>query len=146
MLGKNNKTNFEVFGEMVYRSYWLGEIFLDAFHETVEIIVRAKKDGPLASQFDAMHKFLATQDHIKQLATQQMFELHQQCGFKLDFHHDEKIWDVLTLIQIEVSDDQYYENDKDIAILIVFSSKLEQNFLPVIETKQGLFHEVLSGT
>lgn len=146
MLGKNNKTNFEVFGEMVYRSYWLGEIFLDTFHETVEIIVRAKKDGPLASQFDAMRNFLAAQHQIKQLATQHMVELHQQCGFKLDFHDDEKIWDVLTPIQIEISDDQYYEYDRDIAILIVFSSKLEQDFLPAIETKQGLFREVLSGT
>lgn len=146
MFGQNNKSNFEVFGKMVYRSYWKGEIFLDAFNEIVELIVRANKEGPLASQFDAMRNFLAAQHRIKQLATQQMFELHQQCGFKLDSHNDDKIWELLTPIQLEVSDDQYYENDTDIAILILFSSKLEQDFLPAIETKQGLFHQVLSGT
>ena len=77
-----------------------------------------------------------------------MFELHLECDFSIDIENHEKIWELLTPIQLEVSAEGYLksEKDKSIAILILFSSKLEQDFLPAIETKQGLFHQVLSGT
>ena len=61
VFSQKNEIDFPVFGCMRYRSYWLGKIYLNIFSDLVEVevIVRAKQDGPSQKQIEAMSIFLS---------------------------------------------------------------------------------------
>lgn len=76
-----------------------------------------------------------------------MAELHRQSGLcspAMDAGDDE-VWSLLRPEEIEVSDDRYFRDGR-IAIALIFGSTLEPDFAPAIETANGDFRQVLSGT
>lgn len=56
-----------------------------------------------------------------------------------------RIWDFLRPEFIEVCDSSYYKDGR-IFIAIAFASTQAPDFLPAIETADGAFVQVLSGT
>ena len=144
VFGQNKKVDFPVFGEMKYRaSYWLGQIRLDTFSTEVEIILRAKKDGPTSAQIRAMTDFLANQHTIKTQAISDMLALFKECGVQLK---EDELWKDLEAAQIELTDENYDVDTHDISILVIFSSQSIPEFCPAIEIVNGHFAGVLSGT
>ena len=66
--------NFPVFGDMQYKSYWIGEMEIPAFSAQAEVIVRAKKEGITQAQIQAMQDFLVHQQKIQQQAVNELVE------------------------------------------------------------------------
>jgi hypothetical protein len=138
-----NIQEFPVFGTMKYLSYWLGQLDVEVFSTQVEVIVRAKKDGILPTQTQAMTRFLENQLSIKQTALIDMEELFREAGIQLS---QNQIWDDLNLEQIEVTDEQYDFASNKISIFLIFSSQSLSDFCPAIEVIDGHFSQVFSGT
>lgn len=144
VFGQNKNVDFPVFGEMKYHAaYWSGQIRLDSFSTDVEVIVRAKKDGPTDTQIKAMTDFLANQYTIKTQAIPCMLALFRESGFQL---RDDKLWKDLEVAQIEVTDENYDVDTHHISILVIFSSQSMPEFCPAIEIVNGYFVGALSGT
>jgi hypothetical protein len=76
-----------------------------------------------------------------------MTALHRSSRLLPDEQHvpASDIWRLLQPEQIEVSSTSYYGDGK-IAILMIFGSTLVRDFAPAIETADGQFVQVLSGT
>ena len=128
------------FGRIEYfGSYWKGAVQLGVFGKRFDLIVRAGRDGPSAAQVAAMSQLVS--DAVPMLA------IHRDApGFPGDGSAaGELIWDLLQPEQIGVLDVSYY-GDGRIAILITFGSSLHPDFAPAIETADGHFVQVLSGT
>jgi len=120
---------------------------LTCFDEPFDLIVRGSVDGPLPGQIDAVRRILSDADGLKVQATTPMVEMFADCDLPtpaLGMPHD-RIWALLSPAFIEVADESYY-SDGRIAVLIAFQSLQEPSFVPAIETANGRFEEVLSGT
>ncbi len=145
IFGKNNIRDFPSFGSMKYQGYWEGNLYLEAFSEDVEVIVRAKREGISEHQVLAMSKFLQNLQLIKENASQYLIELYHESSFEKSFDIRD-IWHDLKPNQIEVTDESYDVITKKISILLIFSSKYCVAFYPAIEVIDGQFYQVLSGT
>ena len=136
------------FGRIEYFSaYWRGSLRLSAFENEFDLIVRARRDGPSAAQIAALAHLAANAAAIKETAAEPMIDVHRQSGLLADDLVDapRRIWDLLEPEQIEVADESYY-GDGRIAILMIFGSRLDEDFAPAIETADGTFADALSGT
>ena len=142
MFGQHTQ-NFPVFGDMQYKSYWIGEMEIPAFSAQAEVIVRAKKEGITQAQIQAMQDFLVHQQKIQQQAVNELVELMQEGGLEVSA---ENLWQDLQLEQIEVTDEHYDAETQAISILLLFSSEQCEDFCPAIEVINGQLHQVLSGT
>lgn len=139
---------YPAFGTLRYGSaYWEGTIQLEPFAGSFPVIVRAKRDGPSASQIVAMSRVVSEASSIKASASAGMVEVHEQSELlPSDLGpHSEAIWKYLSPSQIEVCDETYY-GDGRIAVLLIFEASGQPDFAPAIETADGTFVEVLSGT
>ncbi len=143
MLFGQTTQEFPIFGQMKYKSYWMGAIEISAFATNVEVIVRAKKQGPSQAQIQAMTDFLPSQNEIKHASITAFLQLYANADVEMDEH---QLWQDLQLEQIEVTDEQYDQNTHNISVLMIFSSKLFADFCPAIEVIHGEFIQVLSGT
>ena len=139
---------YPTFGTLRYGSaYWEGTIHLEPFGGSFPIIVRAKREGPSASQVAAMSRVVSEAASIKALASAGMVEVHEESELLPSGvgPHPETIWQHLAPSQIEVCDETYY-GDGRIAVLLIFEASEQPDFAPAIETADGTFVEVLSGT
>ena len=130
-----------------FSKIWNGTLILPCFGKPFDILVRGTADGPLSRQALAMQRIVAEADEIKGRATVPMRNLYEEVGLlPASFGNDsDRIWDFLEPSFIEVSDESYYEDGR-IAVTIAFQSLHEPEFVPAIETADGEFVEVLSGT
>ena len=143
---QQNIKEFPVLGKMQYRGYWAGQIYLEAFDCDIDVAVSAKKEeGVQPEQIQAMAEFLAHVAQIKHLATQPMFDLYATGAFEIDLENFD-VWQDLTVMQVDVSDDTYHVKTGKISIFLIFSSQLEEDFCPAIEVREGKFFQVLSVT
>ena len=136
------------FGRLQYGAeYWRGSTTLSSFEQPFALIVRAGRIGPSPQQIAAMTSLMTNAAAIKRQATEPMAELHRESGLpfpEMDAGND-KVWSILQPEEIEVSDDFYYRDGR-IAALLIFGSKLEPDFAPAIETANGDFKQILSGS
>lgn len=140
--------NDPVFGQIIYfSSYWKGQLTLSAFDQPFSLIIRASREGPTPAQRHAMQQIIAEATTLRQLATTPMLEMHQECGILPPdaCAVEQPVWCYLQPEQIDVTDDQYYQDNR-IAILLIFISNQNEDFAPAIETADGQFISVLSGT
>lgn len=140
--------NHPIFGAMQYGSaYWESMVDLQAFGGPFSLIVRAKREGPSDAQATAMSRLISNAASIRGLASREMIAEHEECGLlprNLESGAD-SIWQHLSPSQVEVSDESYY-GDGRIAVIIIFESAQHMDFAPAIETADGHFVQVLSGT
>ena len=120
IFGQNNTQEFPVFGKMQYRGTWSGQIYLDAFDCTIDVVVNAnKKEGIQPEQSQAMAKFLSNLTEIKNLATQPMLDLYAEGAFEIDLAHFD-VWQDLAVMQIDVSNETYNVQTGKISIFLIF--------------------------
>lgn len=138
---------FPEFGKLEFTTHWRGHIALAFDERPFEVLVRAKRGGPSANQIAAMKVLTTNALQIRAQATPYMATLHRSAWFfpTQTLASDDQIWDHLIPNQIEVSDESYY-GDGRIASLIIFGLKSHQDYGPAIETADGSFVQVLSGT
>ena len=134
-----------------FSKIWKGSLILPCFIKPFEVLVRGTADGPLPRQVAAMQHIVTEADDIKRLATLPMRALYEQSDLLSPSFGDDsnRIWDFLDPAFIEVSNESYYEEEYEdgrIAVAIAFQSIHEPNFIPAIETADGWFIGVLSGT
>ncbi|TPG55939.1 hypothetical protein EAH89_13455 [Roseomonas nepalensis] len=132
-----------------FGSYWQGTLVLNDFEKPFRLIVRAKQEGPSSEQATAMSTLVTSLASIRRAATAPMTELHRESELLPDpaGMSGDRIWSYLEPEQIEVSDARYYRNGNgSIAILLIFNSTQNMDFSPAIETTDGRFRQVLSGT
>lgn len=145
---KRPAASYPVFGTLEYgSSYWEGTVDLEPFGGSFQVIVRAKRDGPSNAQIRALARLVSEAATIRSLAGKDMVHVHEESkllppGLGSDA---DGIWQHLQPSQVEISDESYY-GDGRIAVLIIFESLREADFAPAIETADGQFVEVLSGT
>lgn len=141
-------SSYPTFGTLQYgSSYWEGSVDLEPFGGSFPVIVRATRDGPSNAQISAMARVISDAVSIRKLASKEMVDLHEEGEISpsgLDSDVD-GIWQHLRPCQVEVTDESYY-GDGRIAVLIIFESTQQVDFAPAIETADGSFVEVLSGT
>ncbi|MFC4254740.1 hypothetical protein GRI97_04840 [Altererythrobacter xixiisoli] len=140
--------DWPTFGTLRYGShYWEGSLDLPAFGGPFPLILRATSDGPTPSQTAALARVLAEAANIRAAASAEMVAVHEESGLlPADLGSaPDAIWQNLLPCQIEVSDAAYY-GDGRIAVLIIFESTQHGDFAPAIETVDGEYVGVLSGT
>ncbi len=145
---KRQISTYPALGELRYGCrYWKGTIVLEALGGSFDLIVRASRDGPSAAQIAAMSRAIADAASIKIAASKKMADLHAYSEIlSVSLNSNAYgIWGYLHPLEIEVSDESFYEDGR-IAIFIIFESTLHRDFAPAIETADGFFVEVLSGT
>lgn len=133
------------YGSRYGAEYWEGDIVLPGVG-TFAIIVRAGREGPSRAQVAAMRRLVRDIGEIRRLAASPMADLHRECGLTLpDGGRDESVWSILQAEQIDMADEGYHRDGRIFAALI-FGSTVEPDFAPAIETADGVFQQVLSGT
>ncbi len=141
-------SHFPALGTLRYgRGYWEGSVDLPALGGSFPLILRATRDGPSEQQIAAMTGVVSAAMAIRQAAGSGMVEVHQESTL---LPHDlgadaNGIWRYLLPCQVEIADDSYYRDGR-IAVLIIFTSTQHEDFAPAIETADGHFVGVLSGT
>lgn len=136
------------FGTLQYGSgYWEGMVDLAPLGGSFQVIVRARRDGPSDAQIAAMSRVISDAGSIRGAASKDMIDVHEESellpsGLGSDA---DGIWRHLQPSQVEVCDESYYDDGR-IAVLIIFESTQHGDFAPAIETADGYYVEVLSGT
>ena len=145
---KRHTMTYPTFGTLQYGSgYWEGMVELEPFGGSFQVIVRATRDGPSDAQIAAMSRVIADAVALRKVATKEMVDVHEESELLPDDLGSDAdgIWRHLHPSQVEVADESYYEDGR-IAVLIIFESTQHGDFAPAIETADGSFVEVLSGT
>lgn len=148
-MGDETELEIAPFGRLRYGreygvEYWRGAIALSSFEQAFALTVRAGRSGPSPRQVAAMTRLAASAVAIHRQATGPMAELHRRSGL-CSLAGEDAVWSVLRPEEIEVSDERYL-GDGRIAVLLIFVSTLEPGFAPAIETADGEFRHVLSGS
>lgn len=144
--------DFPVFGRLTYgaqrgESWWSGEVRLAAFDKPFPVLVRAKGDGPSEAQTIAFSRIIAGSEELRRRASKPMADLHREGGLLPGGAgaSDEAVWNHLVPEQIDISDERYYRDGRIMAALLFVSTR-HDSFVPAIETADGAFVQVLSGT
>ncbi|MBR0644865.1 hypothetical protein [Plastoroseomonas hellenica] len=152
MAERGSKQEFPAFGRLTYdtqygESWWSGEVKLAAFDKPFPVLVRAKGDGPSQAQTIAFSRIIAGSEDLRRRASKPMADLHREGGLLPGGAdaRDEAVWNHLVPEQIEMSDERYYRDGRIMGALL-FVSTLHDSFVPAIETADGEFVRVLSGT
>lgn len=132
------------YGKKYGAEYWQGSVTLPGFGQPFSLVVRAGQNGPSERQTAAMIGAVANASSLREQATQPMAELHKEAGLPFS-GGDKNVWSILQPEEIEVSDESYYRDGR-IFVALIFGSTLEPEFAPAIETADGYFVQVLSGT
>ena len=134
------------YGKEYGAEFWLGGVTLPGFDQPFSIVVRAGRSGPSERQTAAMTAVAANASLLRQQATQPMAELHREAPLPFSEEaEDSEVWAILQPGEIEVSDESYYRDGR-IFVGLIFYSTVEPDFAPAIETADGHFVQVLSGT
>lgn len=132
------------YGKEYGAEYWRGSVTLPGFVQPFSLTVRAGRSGPSVRQTAAMIAVEADASLLLEQATQPMIELHREAGLPSP-GGDKNVWSILQPEEIEVSDETYYQDGR-IFLALIFSSTVEPDFAPAIETADGRFLQVVSGT
>lgn len=126
---------------------WSGRVLLPAFAEAFDLTLHGTAEGPLPEQIAAMEALVRDAASIRLAASKPMLDLYREAPLdRLPAADDpQAVWDVLSPAFVEICDRSYYGDDR-ICIVIVFESREEPGFMPAIETADGRFVGVLSGT
>ena len=144
--------NHSPFGHLRYGKeygveYWRGSITLSCFEQPFALIVRAGRGGPSQQQAAALTAVVKSASMIQQQATTPMVKAHREAGISFETRNtgNGDVWSILQPEEIEVSDESYYRDGR-IFVALIFGSTQEPSFAPAIETVDGIFVRVLSGT
>lgn len=126
---------------------WTGRIELEGFDGPFDMVLRATAEGPLPEQSTALTRIVAEARALRDQAAAAMLDIYRETGLDMGSIGSDptRIWDLLQPAFIEICDRSYYRDGR-ICILVVFASREEPEFVPTIETADGSYADVLSGT